>query len=64
MKNKKQENRQAEQTPLDYWDETIDPATMSGDHWVESNLKAMENQHDPAAMFMHPTQNSEGKGTE
>ena len=29
-------------TPLDHWDETIDPALMSGDHWVREENTPLE----------------------
>lgn len=59
-------------TPLDNWDETIDPALMSGDHWVReentpleiegiANSKECEAVEDkmrpPGSHFMHPTMN-------
>ncbi|MDE5412982.1 DUF3905 domain-containing protein [Alkalihalobacterium chitinilyticum] len=59
-------------TPLDYWDENIDPAQMSGDHWVQEENAPIENNGfadptecevveekmtPPGAMFMHPSIN-------
>ncbi|MBU9714570.1 DUF3905 domain-containing protein [Evansella tamaricis] len=32
---KKREFEPNPETPLDHWDENVDPAMMSGDHWVE-----------------------------
>ncbi|WP_175576460.1 DUF3905 domain-containing protein [Alkalihalobacterium alkalinitrilicum] len=59
-------------TPLDHWDENIDPAQMSGDHWVQEENAPLENKGivdssecevveekmiPPASMFMHPSIN-------
>ncbi|UOE92855.1 DUF3905 domain-containing protein [Alkalihalobacillus sp. LMS39] len=60
-------------TPLDDWDETIDPAIMSGDHWVEEENKPLahsglhvesedcevveEKMTPPRSMFQHPSIN-------
>lgn len=59
-------------TPLDKWNTNIDPAIMSGDHWVQEENAPLEevgysNSEDcrvvetnltpPKSMFMHPTIN-------
>lgn len=71
MKEKREFNPNPK-TPLDDWDETVDPAIMSGDHWVQEEndpLEAMgfsESEecevdegtfYDPASRFMHPNIN-------
>lgn len=68
----KREFKPNPETPLDNWDENIDPAIMSGDHWVEIENAPLEEaglfdggecevveekMTDPAAMFQHPSIN-------
>ncbi|MCD8510819.1 MAG: DUF3905 domain-containing protein [Bacillus sp. (in: Bacteria)] len=59
------------ETPLDHWDDTIDPAIMSGDHWVEEEEAPLaeeelskivlqtrtKNRNVYDERFMHPTHN-------
>lgn len=69
---KKREFEPNPPTPLDNWDENIDPAQMSGDHWVREENTPLEeagfvNSQEcevveekmapPGAMFMHPSIN-------
>ncbi len=69
---KKREFEPNRKTPLDDWDESIDPAIMSGDHWAAEENAPLEEagfvedkecevveekMTDPAAMFMHPSIN-------
>ncbi|WP_096199347.1 DUF3905 domain-containing protein [Bacillus sp. FJAT-45350] len=67
---KKREFEPNPETPLDNWDENVDPAQMSGDHWVEEENAPLqeffdtkdcnvveEKMSDPAAMFQHPSIN-------
>lgn len=59
-------------TPLDNWSINVDPAIMSGDHWVQEENAPLEeigyadskdchvvqtNMTPPKSMFMHPTIN-------
>ncbi|UCZ55332.1 DUF3905 domain-containing protein [Bacillus shivajii] len=64
MKQKRSYNPNPE-TPLDHWDDTIDPAIMSGDHWVEeeeapliedeqASRKKIEKETMIKDMFTHP----------
>ncbi|MBU9720303.1 MULTISPECIES: DUF3905 domain-containing protein [Bacillaceae] len=67
---KKREFEPNPETPLDHWDDTIDPAIMSGDHWVEEEEAPLLNDDNstkmelethmpyrgmPGERFMHPT---------
>ncbi|MBU8907027.1 DUF3905 domain-containing protein [Desertibacillus haloalkaliphilus] len=60
------------ETPLDHWDENIDPALMSGDFWVEMENAPLEQigwfksgecdvvkekVTPPKSLFMHPSIN-------
>ncbi|MCL6632653.1 MAG: DUF3905 domain-containing protein [Alicyclobacillus herbarius] len=51
------------ETPLDHWSTDIDPVLMAGDEWVEDmedpgTARAQSADGDPAAQFMHPTQDT------
>lgn len=66
---KKREFEPNPETPLEHWSDRIDPAIMSGDHWVEEEEAPlqdtensripletnMKNRSLPGEHFMHPT---------
>ncbi|ADU30773.1 DUF3905 domain-containing protein [Evansella cellulosilytica] len=67
---KKREFEANPETPLDHWSINIDPAIMSGDHWVEEEeapisdsdsskikLSTRMGKHFQTEQFMHPTHN-------
>ncbi|WP_078554697.1 DUF3905 domain-containing protein [Bacillus alkalicellulosilyticus] len=70
---KKREFEPNPKTPLDEWDENIDPAMMSGDYWAKEENAPLEatgfvkNSKDcevveekmtpPYSMFQHPSIN-------
>ncbi len=76
---KKREFDPNPETPLDHWNINIDPAIMSGDHWVQEENAPLEgigysnsdschvvetNLSPPKSMFMHPTINVSYKNIE
>ncbi|MDG5788205.1 DUF3905 domain-containing protein [Evansella sp. AB-P1] len=68
---KKREFEPNPETPLEHWNENIDPAIMSGDHWVEEEEAPLIDEEEnrsrvplethaknkmlPGEHFMHPT---------
>ncbi|SDY72779.1 Protein of unknown function [Evansella caseinilytica] len=66
---KKREFEPNPETPLDHWSVNVDPAIMSGDHWVEEEEAPLRSAEDyfpqkneakrsrrplPSERFLHP----------
>ncbi|MDQ0253728.1 hypothetical protein J2S74_001100 [Evansella vedderi] len=66
---KKREFEPNPETPLEHWSDNIDPAIMSGDHWVEEEEAPLAEEENTKIVldtrtkqrnlyderFMHPT---------
>lgn len=71
MTKKKRSYNPNPPTPLDDWDENMDPAIMSGQHWVDEENEPLEKEDiyddvkpseqkvtpPPGGMFMHHMHN-------
>lgn len=63
--NKPKKTTNNKTTPLDNWSKETDPATMSGDQWVDKNQDIGSNSTEnkelaeglppQSGIFMHPT---------